>query len=102
MAAADHRQHQRAIGSRVAVTARAGQKLDDALVELSEHDPVEDYAALTAVLTPLRAKGARLAIDDHVEVEGALRRRFCRTGAGVASRYEVEARLLRRRAAPAG
>lgn len=34
------------------------------LVELSEHDPVEDYTALTAVLTPLRAKGARLAIDD--------------------------------------
>ena len=50
-----------------------------------------------------RRGAARLALDDHVEVEGALRRRrFFRTGAGVASRYEVEARLLRRQAAPAG
>lgn len=43
-----------------------------------------------------RRTAARLAIDDHVEVEGSLRRRFFRTGAGVASRYEVEARTLRR------
>jgi EAL domain-containing protein (putative c-di-GMP-specific phosphodiesterase class I) len=34
------------------------------LLELSEHDPVEDYAALTAALEPLRANGMRLAIDD--------------------------------------
>ncbi len=34
------------------------------LLELSEHDRVEDYAALTEVLTPLRARGMRLAIDD--------------------------------------
>jgi EAL domain-containing protein (putative c-di-GMP-specific phosphodiesterase class I) len=34
------------------------------LLELSEHDKVEDYAALTAVLDPLRARGMRLAIDD--------------------------------------
>ncbi len=38
--------------------------LDRILLELSEHDPVEDYAALTAVLAPLRAAGLRLAIDD--------------------------------------
>ncbi|WP_245692563.1 sensor domain-containing phosphodiesterase [Geodermatophilus telluris] len=34
------------------------------VLELSEHDPVEDYAALEAVLAPLRAAGMRLAIDD--------------------------------------
>ena len=34
------------------------------LLELSEHDPVEDYAALDAALTPFRAAGLRLAIDD--------------------------------------
>ncbi|WP_392542125.1 single-stranded DNA-binding protein [Oryzobacter telluris] len=42
-----------------------------------------------------RAAGG-LSTEDHVEVEGSLRRRFFRTGAGVASRYEVEARRLRR------
>ena len=34
------------------------------LLELSEHDQVEDYDVLMAVLTPLRARGMRLAIDD--------------------------------------
>jgi EAL domain-containing protein (putative c-di-GMP-specific phosphodiesterase class I) len=34
------------------------------VVELSEHDPVEDYDALRAVLAPHRARGIRLAIDD--------------------------------------
>lgn len=34
------------------------------LLELSEHDQVEDYPALTAVLEPLRARGMKLAIDD--------------------------------------
>ena len=34
------------------------------LVELSEHDPVEDYDALAAALAAPRAAGMRLAIDD--------------------------------------
>ena len=38
--------------------------LERILLELSEHDAVEDYAALDAVLAPLRARGLRLAIDD--------------------------------------
>lgn len=38
--------------------------LDRVLLELSEHDQVEDYAALTATLAPFRAAGLRLAIDD--------------------------------------
>ena len=38
--------------------------LDRVLLELSEHDPVEDYPALTATLAPFRNRGMRLAIDD--------------------------------------
>ncbi len=34
------------------------------VLELSEHDPVDDYDALGATLAPLRASGVRLAIDD--------------------------------------
>ncbi len=34
------------------------------LLELSEHDQVEDYDTLRAALAPLRAGGMRLAIDD--------------------------------------
>jgi EAL domain-containing protein (putative c-di-GMP-specific phosphodiesterase class I) len=37
---------------------------DRVVIELSEHDPVEDYAALAAALAPHRARGIRLAIDD--------------------------------------
>ena len=44
---------------------------EQVVLELTEHVPVEDYAALNRVLDPLRAAGARLAIDD--------------TGAGFAS-----------------
>jgi single-strand DNA-binding protein len=57
-----------------------------------------DVACWTAVA---RRSAGRLAVDDHVEVEGSLRRRFFRAGAGVASRYEVEARALRRVKEPA-
>lgn len=42
----------------------AGLPLNRILLELSEHDQVEDYAALKAVLAPLRELGLRLAIDD--------------------------------------
>jgi EAL domain-containing protein (putative c-di-GMP-specific phosphodiesterase class I) len=34
------------------------------LLELSEHDQVEDYVTLNSTLAPLRAQGLRLAIDD--------------------------------------
>jgi EAL domain-containing protein (putative c-di-GMP-specific phosphodiesterase class I) len=34
------------------------------LLELSEHDQVQDYAELSAAIAPLRAAGMRLAIDD--------------------------------------
>jgi EAL domain-containing protein (putative c-di-GMP-specific phosphodiesterase class I) len=42
----------------------ADMQLERVVLELSEHDPVEDYDLLTAVLAPLRARGMRLAIDD--------------------------------------
>jgi EAL domain-containing protein (putative c-di-GMP-specific phosphodiesterase class I) len=38
--------------------------LDRVLLELSEHDQVEDYDAVAAALAPFRAGGMRLAIDD--------------------------------------
>jgi EAL domain-containing protein (putative c-di-GMP-specific phosphodiesterase class I) len=38
--------------------------LDRVVLELSEHDPVDDYGALAAALAPFRASGMRLAIDD--------------------------------------
>ncbi|RZU51431.1 EAL domain-containing protein (putative c-di-GMP-specific phosphodiesterase class I) [Krasilnikovia cinnamomea] len=38
--------------------------LNRVVLELSEHDPVEDYDALKAALAPLRARGMQLAIDD--------------------------------------
>ncbi len=38
--------------------------LDRVLLELSEHDQVEDYDAFSATLAPFRAAGLRLAIDD--------------------------------------
>ncbi len=36
----------------------------DVVLELTEHEPVLDYVAVDDAFTPLREKGARLAIDD--------------------------------------
>ena len=38
--------------------------LDRVVLELTEHDAVEDYDRLSAALAPLRTAGLRLAIDD--------------------------------------
>lgn len=43
-----------------------------------------------------RRSASRLSAGDHAEVTGALRRRFFRAGGAAASRYEVEARTVRR------
>lgn len=43
-----------------------------------------------------RAAALRLGVDEVVEVEGSLRRRFFAGAGGRVSRYEVEARRLRR------
>ncbi|WP_299040263.1 EAL domain-containing protein [uncultured Pseudokineococcus sp.] len=53
------------------LTTAATQTTHQLVVELTEHDHVEDYPALVRVLDELRARGIRLAIDD--------------TGAGYAS-----------------
>ena len=46
-------------------TAPVGRlPLDRVILELSEHDRVQDYDALDDALAPLRARGMRLAIDD--------------------------------------
>ncbi len=52
-----------------------------------------DVACWSAVT---RRVAGRLEVGDRVEVDGSLRRRFFRAGGAPASRYEVEARRLRR------
>lgn len=44
----------------------------------------------------LRRRASRWVDGDRVELTGALHRRFWRSGAGVASRYEVEVSAARR------
>lgn len=65
---------------RVVVTRGAGHVVD-----------AIDCACWTAVT---RRAAQRLSEGDRVRVEGSLRRRFFRTPAGAASRYEVEVRRL--------
>ncbi len=50
----------------------------------------------------LRRRAERLDAGTVVEISGSLRRRFWRSPAGPASRYEVEVRSLRRVARTAG
>jgi EAL domain-containing protein (putative c-di-GMP-specific phosphodiesterase class I) len=38
--------------------------LDRVVVEITEHEAIEDYAVLARHLAPLRARGLRLAVDD--------------------------------------
>jgi EAL domain-containing protein (putative c-di-GMP-specific phosphodiesterase class I) len=42
----------------------AGRELHRIVVEITEHAPVADYAALAAALRPYRDRGLRLAVDD--------------------------------------
>jgi EAL domain-containing protein (putative c-di-GMP-specific phosphodiesterase class I) len=42
----------------------AGAPLDRLVLELTEHAPIDEYAALGAALAPLRNRGLKLAIDD--------------------------------------
>lgn len=41
-----------------------GEALDRLVLEITEHDYIQDYPALLAALAPLRALGLRIAIDD--------------------------------------
>jgi len=44
--------------------ALAGQPLERIVLEITEHDCVDDFEALEAAVAPLRARGLRLAVDD--------------------------------------
>ena len=44
--------------------ALSGAPQDRLVLELTEHDHVEDYDRLATVLQPLRARGVRVAVDD--------------------------------------
>ncbi|CAN5791172.1 hypothetical protein BH24ACT3_BH24ACT3_01290 [soil metagenome] len=41
-----------------------GRDLSGVVLELTEHDPIEDYDAIAVALEPLRAAGAKVAVDD--------------------------------------
>jgi len=46
------------------LAALDGAPLHRVVIEITEHEPVDDYDVLTAALDRLRASGARIAIDD--------------------------------------
>lgn len=54
----------RAASSPQLLTAVADAPLRRVVVEITEHEAVEDYDALANALEPLRGRGARIAIDD--------------------------------------
>ena len=76
---------------RVVVGRPAGRRPPEG-VRLTTVDTL-DCVAWTA---SARRAASALAVDDVVEVTGALRRRFWRAGAGAASRCEVEVATVRR------
>lgn len=44
--------------------ALAGHPLERIVLEITEHDCIDDFEALDAAVAPLRARGLRLAVDD--------------------------------------
>jgi EAL domain-containing protein (putative c-di-GMP-specific phosphodiesterase class I) len=46
------------------VDALAGHPLERIVLEITEHDCIDDFEALEAAVAPLRARGLRLAVDD--------------------------------------
>jgi EAL domain-containing protein (putative c-di-GMP-specific phosphodiesterase class I) len=53
-----------ALEDRRSLELLAGFPTERIVLELSEHEPVDDYDAMGNALAPLRANGVRLAIDD--------------------------------------
>ncbi len=47
-----------------ALVGAAGEPLRRLVIELTEHEQVQDYGALAAAMAPYRAHGLRLAVDD--------------------------------------
>lgn len=62
----------------------------------SSRSPTVDTLDCSAWRRDVQRTLARAAPGEVLEVEGALRRRFWRTGAGAASRSEVEVQRVRR------
>jgi len=58
--------------------------------------PTVDTIDIACWSARARRSAARLRTDDRAEIEGSLRRRFFSAGGGPTSRYEVEARAVRR------
>ncbi|HVE62740.1 MAG TPA: single-stranded DNA-binding protein [Mycobacteriales bacterium] len=58
--------------------------------------PTIDTIECAAYRGDVRRAATRWSVDDVVEVDGALRRRFWQTAAGAASRTEVEVAAARR------
>lgn len=74
------------------VVPRTGRRRGGAKAERTTVDVI-DVACWSA---RTRRGALRLEAGEVVRVQGALRRRFFRSGAGAASRYEVEAGSVRR------
>ena len=77
----------------------SGDTLMKFRVVVPRHKPVTkatvDTIDCVAFKSAVQRKSANLEIGDIVEITGELRRRFWKTGAGVASRMEVEVTKLR-------
>ena len=77
----------------------SGDTLMKFRVVVPRHKPVTkatvDTIDCVAFKPVVQRKAGNLAVGDVVEVTGALRRRFWKTGVGVASRMEVEVSNLR-------
>ncbi len=63
--------------------------------EKPETKTVIDTIECVAFKPAIQKKALKLEIDDVVEIEGSLRRRFWQGATGVASKVEVEVSLLK-------
>lgn len=80
----------------VAHTLPSGDELVTARLVVSRADRGVDTIDCALWRPDLRRRALRLPVGSVVQVQGSLRRRFWRTPAGPASRYEVEVTQLRK------
>lgn len=65
------------------------------IIERDDRDGV-DTLDIACWKAPLRRRALTLKADEWISIEGVIRRRFWRAGPTLASRWQVEARELRR------